>query len=145
MYSWLFIINMYKAPVHHSSYYNSAGPFTVSASPVTGLWPCFSFCFATFQKGIFQCFSPWGAVWGSPPERTPAARWLTGCPGSVITVLMLSVLKVQYCDNWRMAAILPPVRRAASRPEGRPKSRGGESNSGGTQELAHPVPARLLP
>lgn len=31
---------------------------------------------------------------------------LTGCPGSVITVLMLSILKVQYCDNWRMAAIL---------------------------------------
>lgn len=31
---------------------------------------------------------------------------MTGCPGSVITVLMLSPSKVQYCDNWRMAANL---------------------------------------
>lgn len=41
-------------------------------------------------------------------------RWLTGCPGSVITVLMLSILKVQYCDNWRMAAILPSSREVSS-------------------------------
>lgn len=34
---------------------------------------------------------------------------VTGCPCSVITVLMLSILKVQYCDNWRMAAILTSV------------------------------------
>lgn len=34
---------------------------------------------------------------------------VTGCPGSVIRVLMLSILKVQYCDNWRMAAILTPL------------------------------------
>lgn len=40
---------------------------------------------------------------GVPGKR---ALWLTGYPGSVITVLMLSNVKVQYCDNWRMAAIL---------------------------------------
>lgn len=36
-----------------------------------------------------------------------------GCPGSVITVLMLSPLKVQYCDNWRMAANWTQVTRSA--------------------------------
>lgn len=39
-------------------------------------------------------------------EEIPGLLDLTGCPGSVITVLMLSPSKVQYCDNWRMAANL---------------------------------------
>lgn len=38
---------------------------------------------------------------------------VTGCPGSVITVLMLSPSKVQYCDNWRMAANLTRSPRAS--------------------------------
>ena len=44
-------------------------------------------------------------------ERRPGTGLLdlTGCPGSVITVLMLSPSKVQYCDNWRMAANLTRV------------------------------------
>lgn len=46
------------------------------------------------------------APWGYLIVLHEVRQWLTGCPGSVITVLMLSILKVQYCDNWRMVAIL---------------------------------------
>lgn len=42
-------------------------------------------------------------------EPSPGLLDMTGCPGSVITVLMLSLSKVQYCDNWRMAANLTRV------------------------------------
>lgn len=42
-------------------------------------------------------------------EPRPGLLDVTGCPGSVITVLMLSPSKVQYCDNWRMAANLTRV------------------------------------
>lgn len=48
-------------------------------------------------------------------ERGPGLLDLTGCPGSVITVLMLSPSKVQYCDNWRMAANLTRVHRIRAR------------------------------
>ena len=52
---------------------------------------------------LAQWRAGWGAFRGSPAATRkgccrPTQR-LTGCPGSVITVLMLSILKVQYCDN----------------------------------------------
>lgn len=49
---------------------------------------------------------------------------MTGCPGSVITVLMLSPSKVQYCDNWRMAANLTLTQQIRACLEGQRQRKG---------------------
>lgn len=110
-------INMCKSCVHLSFCYNSAGPLNISASPFAGLWTHFFFCFPSSRtrRGSFSLSlhgefrESHSVTWKG---RRQPAQWLTGCPGSVITVLMLSILKVQYCDNWRMAAILPSIKGA---------------------------------
>lgn len=100
------------------------------------------------QKGIFQSFTSWGAFWGSRAvtrkgRHQPAQR-LTGCPGSVITVLMLSILKVQYCDNWRMAANLPSIRGSSpSVAEGRQLKEACERGAG-TPGPSYTVPLLSL-
>lgn len=62
---------------------------------------------------IFYGWTCWPRAWwvgGWRMEPSPGLLDVPGCPGSVITVLMLSPSKVQYCDNWRMAANLTRVR-----------------------------------
>lgn len=85
-----------------------------------------------------------GVIWFNQKGHHQPAQRLTGCPGSVITVLMLSILKVQYCDNWRMAANLPSIGGSSpSVPEGRwlKKACGIDA---GTPEPSYTVPPLYL-
>lgn len=67
------------------------------------LWICVSYVVAKNSSWFIP-------GWMMPSVGLPD---VTGCPGSVITVLMLSPSKVQYCDNWRMAANLTRPPRAS--------------------------------
>lgn len=63
--SLIVVINMYKSCVRLSSWYNSAGPFNISASPLAGLWPYSFFCFLTSRTRSASCCP---SLHGEPSE-----------------------------------------------------------------------------
>lgn len=85
---------------------------------VTELQTWFFFCLF-----VFCTFSPFSLDLMNETLKDWSLDLLemTGCPGSVITVLMLSPSKVQYCDNWRMAANLTRIQQSKANSGGKPK------------------------